>query len=99
MPGYKWLESLGIQPNDGDNRITIVWENVTYSVNQRVLDKYVTVEDLVAAITKFLGYFPEDLFFHKNRNQRWVVAVGVDPMVKPGYWPEDAPPIEGVEDP
>lgn len=90
MTVYRRITCLGVQATDDSNRITIVLvvddvERV-YSVNQRVLERYETEQDLIDAVVKFLGYWPEDLWVHLNRDGTWAIATGPEP---PAVWPED----------
>lgn len=90
MTAFNLIASLKPQPSDNDNRITIAWEGNTYSINQRVLDRYATTEELKAALDQWtmfnLGYVINDIWFHINRDGTWAVAVGQAP---PTRWPED----------
>lgn len=86
MPPIIRLKCVGPQPSDNDNRITIEYHDVVYSVNQRFLKRYQTTADLLAALTKFLGYEPDDVFPHINRDGTWAIAIGTKP---PAVWPED----------
>jgi hypothetical protein len=59
-------------------------------VNQRILNRYETEEELRAALDTWtlhnLGYIVPDIWFHKNDDGTWAIATGANP---PEVWPED----------
>ena len=91
---WRRIASLKPQPSDNDNRIVIEWEGNTYSINQRILNRYASAEELKAALDKWtqqnLGYVIPDIWFHLNRDGAWAIATGAAP---PDIWPEDEPVI------
>jgi hypothetical protein len=82
---FRRIQSLKVQPSDNANRITgVLADGRTYSVNQRVLNRFKDAAEIKAAIEKFLNE-PVAIWFHKNRDSTWAVATGTEPAV----WPED----------
>lgn len=98
MTAFNHIMSLKPQPSDNDNRITIEWEGNTYSINQQILKRYNTADELKNALDKWtqfnLGYTIDDIWFHINRDGTWVVATGIN---TPSQWPEDMPIILPLE--
>lgn len=80
------VASLKPQPSDNNNRITLIFNGTTYTVNQRILNRFDDEAGLKAALDDFLGYSPNDIWFHKNDDGiTWAIATGSEPAV----WPED----------
>lgn len=88
MTAFKRIACLKPQTNDNANRVIVGWQGVSYSINQRTLNRFATADEAKAALVKFLGYDVPDIWFHKNRDETWVIATGATP---PAVWPEDAP--------
>ena len=95
MAAYIRIASLKPQLSDNDNRMILVWigpDSIQreYAINQRTLKGFSTAEEIKAALddwtTKSFGYTLNDVWFHKNRDGTWAIAVGINP---PGIWPED----------
>jgi hypothetical protein len=90
MTRYHRIMCLRPQSSDNANRITVEWEDQTYSINQRLLNRYESAEELKAALDLWtehnLGYVINDIWFHLNRDGTWAIATGAAP---PDVWPED----------
>lgn len=98
MTIYKRIASLKPQSTDDMNRMVIVWvgpDNIQreYFINQRTLNRYTTEQELKANLDNFtqksFGYILNDVYFHRNRDGTWAIAIGIDP---PPVWPEDEIP-------
>jgi hypothetical protein len=95
MTVFKRIRCAKVQPSDNTNRITVVWVGPdtivrTYTVNQRILNRYNTAEEAKAALDTFtqnnFGYILNDIWLHRNRDGvTWAMATGQQPSI----WPED----------
>lgn len=94
MTAYIRIRCVKVQPSDNNNRITVVWVGPdaitrTYTVNQRVLNRYDTEEEAKADLDQWtmnnFGYILNDIWLHKNRDGTWAIATGQHP----GVWYED----------
>lgn len=95
MTIFRRVACLKPQTNPNNNRVVVTWIGPdlverTYTVNQRTLSRYTTVEEAKAALDTFtqanFGYVLNDIWFHRNRNATWAIATGPTP---PAVWPED----------
>ncbi len=90
MTTFKRIACLKPQPSDNSNRITIELDGRVFTVNQRILNRYDTVDELKSDLDQWtqrnLGYVINDIWFHKNRDGTWAIATGASP---PDVWPED----------
>jgi hypothetical protein len=99
MTRFRRIKSAKVQASDNTNRITVTWIGPdaverTYTVNQRILNRYATAEAAKAALDTWtqanFGYVMNDIWLHKNRDGvTWAIATGQQPTV----WPEDGPVI------
>lgn len=95
MTIYRRIKCAKPQPNNNNNRVTVTWIGPdaverTYTVNERILNRYATAAAAKTALDTFtqanFGYVLNDIWFHINRNGRWAIATGANP---PSVWPED----------
>lgn len=98
MTAFKRIKCSKPQSNPNNNRVTVTWVGPdsierTYTVNQRILNRYDTAEAAKAALDTFtqnnFGYVLNDIWLHRNRDGvTWAIATGASP---PDVWPENGP--------